>query len=144
MLRRIAGPGRRPDEQWVDWVKRATRAARKHATNAGVRLWLDAHLRSKWCWAGHVVRMSSERIAARALKWRDSVWWANEMANFPAQLRVRRLFRTHWFRWEDELKRFAVHCSWSSWQAVAQQRDSNGKASTWNDKCKQFIQFTRK
>ena len=137
MLRRIAGPRRRPLEPWVDWIKRSTRAARAAATQAGVRFWLEAHLQSKWRWAGHVIRMEEDRLASRSLQWRDSVWWSQEK-DLPVQLRTRRPHRTKWFRWEDELKRYAVHCGWASWQEMARQ------GSVWHEHCSRFVQFTPK
>ena len=36
------------------------------------QFWLEAHLRCEWHWAGHVARMDRQRLAARALSWRDS------------------------------------------------------------------------
>ena len=137
MLRRIVGPRRRPEEPWVDWIKRSTLAARKIATQAGVRFWLQAHLQSKWCKAGHVMRMSEERLARRALQWRDSVWWSEEL-ELPVKWRTQWPHRTRWFRWEDELMRYADHCGWMSWQEAASRR------SGWQVLCKSFFQYTPK
>ena len=143
MLRRIAGPGRAPGEEWVKWIQRSTRAARQAAKDAKIRFWLEAHLRSKWCWAGHVIRMTPDRLARRALVWRGSLWQAEEVANFPASLRIRRPWRTQWFRWEDELRRFAQHFGYASWQEVAQRRDVAGKASEWLAACNEFVRFSK-
>lgn len=143
MLRRIAGPRRRPDEEWVEWVKRATRAARAAAKQAGIRFWLETHLRNKWGWAGHVTRMAADRLACRALRWRDSEWWQREQ-EFPVRLQTRRPHKTRWFRWEDELKRYAARCGWCSWQDVAKRRDCSGKASEWLEQCASFVKFTMK
>ena len=87
MLRRIAGPRRRPLEDWLDWIKRSTRQAVAAARKLGIRLWHEAHLRVKWNWAGHVLRMSPDRLARRATVWRDSSWQATEML-LPASLRI--------------------------------------------------------
>ena len=141
MLRRIAGPRRRPEEQWIDWIKRSTRAARKSAKTAGIRFWLEAHLKAKWTWAGHVLRMDPLRLACRSTQWRDSVWWTAEQA-LPSSLRMHRPHRTRWFRWEDELRRYAADRCWSSWQSVAQHRDVHGCASEWLGHCKGFITYT--
>ena len=143
MLRRIAGPRRRPDELWVDWVKRSTRSARAQAKVARVRFWVDAHLRSKYCWAGHVTRMAPARLAKRGTEWRDSVWWQQEVQTVPNHLRLHRHGRTHWFRWEDDCKRFASDCGWPSWQEVAKRRGPDGKPSEWLRHCDAFIEFSR-
>jgi len=143
MLRRIAGPRRRPEEQWVDWVKRSTRAARKSAQAVGIRFWLEAHLRAKWTWAGHVLRMDPSRLACRSTQWRDSVWWTKEIA-FPVSLRMHRPHRTHWFRWEDDLRRYAADRCWSSWQSVAQKRDEQGNAYEGLRHCKASANYTTK
>jgi hypothetical protein len=138
MLRRIAGPGRRPEEPWVDWIKRSTRAAREHAANAGIRLWVDSHLKAKWCWAGHVLRMQPARLACRAATWRDGEWWRTEMRETPASLRYHRPHRTRWFRWEDELKKYALEQGWSSWQSITKQRD------IWLQHWKGFVKAMKK
>ena len=143
MLRKFAGPGRRPEEPWVDWVKRSTRTARKHAESAGIRFWLDAHLKAKWGWAGHTVRMQPDRLACRAAAWRDSEWWKEEM-ELPASLRHHRPHRTRWFRWEDDLKKYASECAWGSWQSVAKTRDIGGKAYLWQSHCSDFVKMTKK
>ena len=74
MLRQIAGPGRQPDEEYVDWVIRATSVARTIAQDAGIRFWQANHLKSKWHWAGHVCRMGDEGVAKRSTKWEGSEW----------------------------------------------------------------------
>ena len=56
MLRRFAGPSRRTGEDWVPWVRRATRVAEEAAKAAGVKSWVHQHLLAKWRWAGHVAR----------------------------------------------------------------------------------------
>jgi len=141
MLRRIAGPKRRPDEDWVEWVIQSTRAARQRAKDAGVRMWVESHLRAKFLWAGHVMRMDDRRLVKRVCTWRDSEWWATEMA-LPQRLQVHRPHRTHWFRWEDELRRFS-HCKgWPSWQNKAQERDRDGRAAIWIDAAEEFVAAT--
>ena len=95
--------------------------------------------RSEWCWAGHVIRMTSDRLARRALVWRDSLW--QKVANFPASSGIRRPWRTRWFGWEDELRNFAQHCGYASWQEIAQRRDV--PASEWLAACNDFVKFSK-
>ena len=137
MLRRIAGPRRRPDEPWVDWIKRSTRKAVSAAKEHGVRLWKESHLKNKWNWAGHVLRMDTIRIARRAVEWRDSQWQAVEYL-MPDQLRIRRPGRTRWFRWEDDLHRYAKHCGLVSWQTEALDREA------WQAHCDGFVSFIKR
>ena len=137
MLRRIAGPRRRPDEPWVDWIKRSTRRAVCAAKEHGVRLWKEAQLKNKWNWAGHVLRMDVSRIARRAVEWRDSEWQATEYL-MPNHLRIRRVGRKRWFRWEDDLHRYANHCGLVSWQKETQQRDN------WLAHCDGFVKFIKR
>ena len=127
---------------WVDWIQRSTRIARFMAHQAGVRMWLETHLQSKWCWAGHVMRMDTTRLAKRGLEWRDSQWWSAE-SELPSALRFRRPGRTHWFRYEDDLKRFALHSGWPSLQAIAQKRDASGRAYEWLLHRKRFANFAK-
>eukprot|EP00973_Karenia_brevis_P037727 5204791-Karenia_brevis.AAC.1 len=94
MLRRIQGKKRRPDEDWVQWIIRATHSAKDAAEEAGIRFWSKAHLRSKFLWAGSVIRMDSQRLAKRVTECRDSTWWYQEQ-KLPSHLRQRRQHRTH-------------------------------------------------
>ena len=122
MLRRIVGPRRGAEEEWLTWIKLSTRAARKHAKDARVRFWLEAHLRKKWSLAGHVARMAEDRLAKRATVWRDSFWWAIE-GSMPIASRCQRPVRTRWLRWEDELRRYASSdCGGMPWQETAQNK----------------------
>lgn len=137
MLRRIAGPRRVPDETWLDRIERSTRKAIATARRFGIRIWVEAHLKSKWCWAGHVIRMSPDRLAHRGVDWRDSRWQATEY-QLPASLRVRRPGRRRWFRWEDELCRYAEQQGWDCWQDVGLQR------SLWLSHCDEVVNVTKK
>ena len=137
MLRRIAGPRRAPDETWVDWIKRSTRKAVAEAQGAGIRFWCDEHLKNKWCWAGHVARMHPQRLARRALEWRDSQWQSTEY-QLPGQLRIRRPGRRRWFRWEDDLRNYAARIGERPWQELAQQRD------VWRSHCQLFVKAISK
>ena len=106
MLRRIVGIPRAPEEPWIDWIRRATRKACREAHSIGIRFWLQTHIRNKFLWAGHVARMNDMRLAKRATEWRDNEWWRMEVEIF-AHLRIKRPKKTRWFRWEDDLRRFA-------------------------------------
>ena len=129
MLRRIVCPRRRPEEDHIQWIKRSTKASIGAAKNAGIRFWLEEHYRSKWQWAGHIIRMSPERLARRATVWRDSAWCAEERRNLPHSLRERRRGRRRWLRWEDDLRRYAATCGWESWQRAATNRDERREHS---------------
>ena len=136
MLRRIVPTRRREEESYVDWIQRATRQAVNAAKAAGIRFWVEGHHAAKWQWAGHLARMSEDRLASRATFWRDSLWWKTEM-QLPQSLRIRRPFRTHWFRWEDDLRRYADRQGWDSWQAVAQDRQQ------WKSASADFVKFSK-
>ena len=136
-LRRMVGPRRRPDEDYVSWIQRATRSAVACARNAGVRLWQDECQKRKWTWAGHVARMDFDRLAKRGMRWRDSEWWSLECQFYPPQLRPQRPHRTRWFRWEDELRRYAAKAGWPSWLDKAH----DGKL--WLSHCQDFIRMSR-
>jgi len=64
MLRKFAGPKRAPEEEWVPWIKRATKIAEERAREVGVECWLISHLRGKWRWAGRLVHTDIERGSA--------------------------------------------------------------------------------
>ena len=143
MLRRIAGPRRVGNETWVEWVQRATRAAWVGARRAGIKPWLEMHYVQKWLWAGHVARMSAERLAHRAVHWRDSSWWRQQLVQ-PQRFRTTRPDKTKWFRWEDDLRRYADTKGWHDWSTIARQKDETGKASLWNSHAHSFAKFLRR
>ena len=73
MLRAMFGPGRIPNEDYLSWIKRATKAAEARARQAGMQCWLRRQLSMKWAWAGKIIRMEPERWARRMTTWRDSI-----------------------------------------------------------------------
>jgi hypothetical protein len=103
MLRRMVGPRRAPDEEYIPWIKRATKIADDRATNAGVQCWLRQHLWMKWQWAGRIANMSEERWAKRVTLWRDSIWQTEASSERDRPLRARPGNR---MRWEDEVRRY--------------------------------------
>ena len=134
MLRRFAGGGRRPDEDYVQWIVRATRLARERASAQGVRFWVETHLRYKWQWAGHIMRQEACRLTHKNTRWRDSIWWAEEM-EMPRRIRITRPHRDHWFRWEDELKNFCKNRGAIAWQNAAACRQA------WHDAADAYVHF---
>ena len=122
MLRRIMGIRREP------WVIRATRLARSAAEQAGVKMWHEEHLATKWKWAGHVARMAPERLCKRAVEWRDTEWCG--IADIIGG-RPKRPKRNRWFRWEDDL-----HKHDPGWKDAAQNRDR------WKQRQQVFVAAT--
>ena len=138
MIRRIVGVARSPDETWLDWIKRSTRKACREANTVGIRFWLQRHIGDKFRWAGHVVRMDPARLARRATEWRDNKWWREE-AETMRHLRMKRPKKTKWFRYEDDLRRYAAEKGWQCWKEEARKRDSEGKASWWHSHVEDFV-----
>ena len=60
LLRRFAGPRRKPDEDYLTWIRRATLIVDRNARDAGCECWLKQYLTKKWHWAGKIARMSPE------------------------------------------------------------------------------------
>ena len=85
MLRRMVGPGRKPDEEYIPWIKRSTKLAGERARDAGVDCWLKQQLRLKWNWAGTIANMTDERWAKRVTFWRDSKWQSEKGTLRPCE-----------------------------------------------------------
>jgi len=135
MLRRFAGPRRQPDEDFVVWIRRATRAAIEAATSAGVNCWVIDHLKAKWCWAGHLARMGDYRENSWAYKatfWRDSAWKSEYVAGPLYSMRPLRSRAGRWGRWEDELVQGFQQFGDGAWHAHA------GDKKSWNDMAPAF------
>ena len=117
MLRRMVGPKRRPDEDYVSWIKRATKVAETKARKANVLCWVEAFLKAKWRWAGKIGIMPTDRWARRVTTWRDNAWWNTQskgIVSCPIRSRPGRFVR-----WEDDLVAFAAEKNWESWFKAA-------------------------
>ena len=81
MLRRFAAGRRKHDEDYVDWIKRATAEAEQALERARLKSWHEKQLVAKWRWAGHIARMLQYRQQSWAFKttcWRDEemiIFW---------------------------------------------------------------------
>ena len=113
MLRKMIGPKRRPDEDYIDWIKRSTKDVEAKANRCGVRCWCESFLSAKWRWAGRVARTEDERWAKRCTTWRDSAWCA---AKGPRPLRSR---QGRHYKWEDDLRQFSTAFGWDAWRSMA-------------------------
>ena len=113
MLRRICDFRRRPDEDWLDWMKRATQRARNAANKAGIREWVQAHAAQKWSWAGHVGRRASTTWLWRVTSWRDSEWGVT-VSSLGCE-RPLRPSRRRWMKWEDALRRYCEVNDLGAW-----------------------------
>ena len=131
-LRKFADPRRTTVETFVDWVQRATSKVHAMAKRYNIQDRQEKHLRLKWEWAGHVVRMDHRRWSRRTLLWKGEDSFATTAAR--ASVGRPRL------RWEDELDAFANAKGWTSWQIVAR----NWSTAEWN-KCRHdFVHFILK
>jgi len=121
MLRKIVGVVRHQDEDWVDWIQRATHKSLNWAVRAGVRVWSDLHFEKKWMWAGHVARRSSDTWLHRVTMWRDSAWQniASEMGG-SRELRPSKRRR---MKWENPLRRFCSTSDLLPWTVLAANRE---------------------
>ena len=59
-------------ENWVDWMKRATRASEECMSQFGVPDWVEEVHRRKFRWAGHVSRRHDGRWTREVLTWSAS------------------------------------------------------------------------
>ena len=129
MLRKICGAARRPEEAWLDWIRRATHQARQLLQDAGVRDWVFAHARKKWLWAGHAMRRPASTWVWSVTSWRDHEW--DRMSDEMGGSRMRRPSRRRWMRWEEPLWKYAGH----SWSKIAAEKDD------WNSIANVFAKW---
>ena len=130
---KITGPKRAPDEDYVGWIKRATKAAELKAKDAGIKCWLTQVMHMKWHWAGKLWRMEEERLAKRSTFWRDSEWWSFQLRGASAYgVRPMRARPGNILRWEDDLRKYALSQGWDNWQSKA------SCESFWNDHANLF------
>ena len=132
-LRKVAGPQRAPDEEYIVWIHRATQIAEQRARGAGIKCWLTQFLQMKWHWAGKLARMTNERLAKRSTFWRDSEWWGHQVRGASAYgLRPMRARPGHVNRWENHIHKFSQTQGWDNWQEIAPNE------TVWTDHADRF------
>jgi hypothetical protein len=122
MLRKIVGTRRGTDEEWLDWIRRATRKAIECATRAGVRDWATLHSERKWQWAGHVARQGAQTWTYRVTTWRDSAW--QELCDELGVARERRPSKRRWMKWEASVRDFCRDSGRPPWTELSQDREA--------------------
>ena len=99
-------------ENYVDWIRRATRIVLGELEKAGLEDWVTLQRRWKWRWAGHCARRTDGR-------------WANEvLAWLPEQGRRNRGHPLK--RWQDSVNGYLHYLYGApadSWMAYAGDRD---------------------
>ena len=142
MLRRFAGPRRATGEDWVSWVRRATKKATEAAERAGLKSWVFQHACAKWRWAGHVARMEEYRPESWAVKttfWRSSAWRAeNGPGSELYSLRPLRSRAGRWLRWEDEVQRYRRSSGLGDWRREARNK------TDWSGMAEEFAKIVAK
>ena len=108
MLRWIVGVRRHPDEEFVEYIKRATHTSNELALQSGVHDWVVTQRVRKWKLAGNVARRQDGRWSQRILAWRP---WFRKLAYRDVGRPVQ--------RWDDSI----VAMAGSSWTDAA--RDQN-------------------
>ena len=134
MVQKIVGkkPARVTDEQgeasvedYVHWMKRATRKAEEAMAKHSVPCWVKESYRRKYRWAGHVARRDDGRWSRQVLCWS------------PVGLRAQGRPLT---RWSDPLNKFFDSVSAAvgqciDWMSVAQDREE------WKQYETHFVDF---
>ena len=142
MLRRFAAPSRQTGEDWVHWIRRATKIAEANATAAGIKSWVQQHLEAKWRWAGHIARMGNYRKESWAFKatfWRGYAWRVENA--FGSEFFSSRPLRSRagrWSRWEDQIATFCASIGEENWMMLANDKEE------WEGKRTEFAAFTWK
>ena len=87
---------RRAQEDWVDWVKRATAVVENQMSSHGLEYWTHGQRRKSWRWAQKVTRMDKERWAQILVTWKPTTGsrcvgrpckrWSDAFDNFLSAL----------------------------------------------------------
>ena len=123
MLRRIVGPTRAPEEEYLTWITRTARKAETLVDAVGVRDWNETHFRAKWQWGGHVARRSTDSWLWRVSTWRDSEWQTLVLEAGIA--RALRPSRRRWTKWEDAFRSFCAAKNLGPWTGAASNREAS-------------------
>ena len=107
MLRAIVQIPRYQEEDWVNYIQRATSLAEARSTAAGVESWIQTQRRRKWRWAGHIARLEDRR-------WTQLMYWWSPTTS---RRRVGRPCR----RWEEAFEEYFKNEP-EAWHKVAADR----------------------
>jgi hypothetical protein len=108
MLRWMMRIGRKPEEDWVEYIKRATARCDQLAADHGVSDWVGLQRERKWKLAGQTANRDDQRWNTRLLTWKP--WFRNlpyRSVGHPCK------------RWDDDIVKLAG----GSWMDVA--KDAN-------------------
>ena len=103
-------------ENYIDWIRRATRIALHELTRAGLEDWVSVQRRWKWRWAGHSARRTDMRWATQVLSWTPQQ--GRRSRGHPAR------------RWQDSITgyfRFRFDAPADLWITYAGDRDEWSK-----------------
>ena len=103
MLRWMTCVGRHVDEDWVEYIQRATHRSEDLAAQHGASDWIELQRRRKWKLAGRSAKQTDGRWSTRLLNWQP--WFRTTPRRDIGHPRK---------RWEDDLTKLA-----GSWTAVA-------------------------
>ena len=70
MMRIMLGAGRRPDEDWVDFIKRTTHTSESLMLELGCESWVKSHRRKKWQFLRKMASTTEQKWAKRILLWK--------------------------------------------------------------------------
>jgi len=87
---------RQPEEDWVDFITRATHLSEELAASHGSKNWITTHRQRKWQFAGKAATHVDGRWTHRLLAWRP--WfrcWPKRSVGHPVR------------RWSDDIMTFA-------------------------------------
>ena len=91
------------DEDWVEFMHRATRTIENLSTQLGMKCWVETQKRRKWQFAGRLVRCKDDR-------------WSHVLVNWKPHDGFGRFQGHPVTRWTDQLEQFAG----GGWQEVAE------------------------
>ena len=69
MLRITCCTRRRPDESWIEFIKRGTSEAESRMMSSNYACWILAHRRQKWRFVAKAVQTTDGRWSKRLLDW---------------------------------------------------------------------------
>ena len=118
MLRRFAAKRKRPEEDWIHWVRRVTKEAETAAKHANLQSWVEQHFRKKFRWAGRSSQMDKHRWPQRLCKWRDRAWQLDANQGPLNSYRPRRGRGRPPKRWEDVFVDYAAAKFLGPWQGI--------------------------
>ena len=122
-------------EPWPEFIKRATRIAEDHLTNANLQEWTTLFLRKQWRWAQRIANQSQDRWSRLVTQWQPELDTKRHAQRQQARPRK---------RWDDDINNYlqARHSNTNNREPPPEHWLESASKTTWATMEDDYVQHT--